>query len=322
MANLLITRACNRQCRYCFAQGGFLLNAAAAPASAGVHMSIAALEEAIAFVKRSHSGVVGLMGGEPGLHPELPEIVDRLLDAGLRIRLFTGGVVPDPVVDFLAGVDPERVRVVVNIPSPGDRLAAPARRRIDRLLRQLGPHAFASYTICDAHTDLRFLIDTITRFGMHPSVRLGLALPRMETQSPAALPVSEYEAVGRQVVRLARESDRDGFFMELDCGFPRCMFSDRDIEVLRERHCRLVFACSPSVDIGPDLTAWSCFPLESLGRVRIQDFADRAEMVRHFQAQQRPYRNFGIYERCVSCERKRNGECAGGCLAQVIRTFR
>ena len=321
MANILITRLCNRHCIHCFARGGSLVvhpgtSGAAGP---GLHMAPDELDRVVEFARKSGLEVVGVMGGEPALHPECLAVVERLLAAGLRVRFFTGGLIPDHVLDGLKGLDKERVHVGVNLPAPDEPLAAEERDRIDRSLRELGEMAMVAFTVYDAAHDLRFLVDSILHFGLRRSIRLGLCLPVADRSRPAALPVSEYPAVVPRIMELSEACAEHGIVLSFDCGFTRCMFSAEELALFEQRGVHTVFACSPIVDIGPDLVTWSCFPLARLASARLEDFADREELVKHFRQTQKAYRNLGVHDQCLECDDKRNGRCAGGCLAHVIR---
>jgi MoaA/NifB/PqqE/SkfB family radical SAM enzyme len=275
----------------------------------------------IKFVKRSGLKTVAVLGGEPVLHPDFVRIINRFLAEKLRVRLFTGGLVPSAIVKYLRTLDPRQINVVMNAIAPTDELPQAVRERWLNTLAGLGPVATPAFTVCDPDLDLRFLAGLVVQYGTRRSIRLGMALPRADCRKKPILDPSQYRAVAQQILRLSKECSKHGISIEFDCGFTLCMFSARELRTLRARKCRLAFVCSPIVDIGPDLSAWSCFPLVSLGRVKLGNFAVRDDLIRHFWKQQRPYRNFGVFEKCLKCKHKQRGECAGGCLAHVVRSF-
>lgn len=324
MANLLITWRCNRHCTYCFARdrvgSGQILEGF--PPQSGNEIDLERLDAVIAFVKRSKASDVGLLGGEPGLHPALAPMVERLLEAGLNVRLFTGGLIPETVARFLADTDPERVRIVINIPGPGDLGSETDATTFGQTLQMLAGRGTLGYTIRDAAQDLRFLAELADTYRMktHP-MRLGLASPCIDDPSPPMLPVSSYPRVAQRILELGEACARRQVAVEFDCGFPRCMFGDAEHEQLRMMNVHTVFACCPVIDIGPDLKVWSCFPLKALGEVGLDDAQTRGELVTRFARQQRAYRNLGVYNHCMDCPHKHSGACAGGCLAHVIRSF-
>ena len=324
MANLLITWRCNRHCTYCFARDRVASGAppAGAAPQSGSELDLGRLDRVLAFVKRSRLTEIGLLGGEPGLHPDFAPMVDRLLGAGLNVRLFTGGLIPAKAARYLAATDPERVRIVINVPGPGDLGPEPDGTLFEQTLRLLAGRGTLGYTLRDADQDLRFLAELADTYRMktHP-MRLGLASPCVDDSKPPMLPIDCYPRVARRILELGEACTRRQVAVEFDCGFPRCLFNDAEHEQLRAMNVQTVFACCPVIDIGPDLNVWSCFPLKALGEVALGDDQTREDLVTHFGRQQRAYRNLGIYDRCMDCLHKRTGACAGGCLAHVIRSF-
>lgn len=320
MANVLITRLCNRKCSYCFARGGFLATDRHGNPAA-LHMSPAAVRKTIEFVKRSKLDFAGLLGGEPVLHPDFIEIANAFLAAGLNIRLFTGGVVPARILKYLTGLDRKRVDILVNFPSPSEPLPASQQKRFQATISALAERAMPAFTLHDPDMDLRFLVEAAVQHGMQRRIRLGLAVPRADSREEPVLPPSRYRAAAARILDLVAYGHPRGIVVQFDCGFARCMFTAKELLRLQAWDCKAVFGCSPIVDVGPALEVWSCLPLVSMGMENLEEFATRDELMACFWKQQRAYRNLGIYEKCMTCEHKRKGECAGGCLAHVIRSF-
>jgi MoaA/NifB/PqqE/SkfB family radical SAM enzyme len=320
MANVLITRLCNRKCSYCFARGGFLATDRHGNPAA-LHMTPDAVRKTIDFVKRSKLDVVGLLGGEPVLHPDFTDIADAFLAEGLKLRIFTGGVVPPKTLKYLTGLDRKRVEILVNFPSPSEPLPPAQRKRFDAAIAALGEMAMPAFTLHDPDMDLRFLVDAAVQHGMLRRIRLGLAVPTADSKGEPVLPPSRYRAAAARTLELVEHGHPHGIVVQFDCGFARCMFTAEELDRLQACNCKAAFGCSPIVDIGPALEVWSCLPLVSMGRENLEDFATRDELIACFWKKQRAYRNLGIHEKCMTCDHKRKGECAGGCLAHVIRSF-
>lgn len=322
MANLLVTQVCNRNCSYCFA-----VNPAGVAGAAGEapdppdYIDATDFEQIVSFFRRSHLSVVGLLGGEPGLHPGLPDMVRRLRDEGFHVRIFTGGLISRELAGFLACQDPAGVRIVVNVPGQGDLKSPREEEWFRQTLQQLSGLGTLGYTIRDPHESLCFLAEMGVEFGLRGPLRLGLACPRIEDPSPAMLPPAVYPLVARRVLELAEACAPRHIPIEFDCGFTWCMFTPQEHERLKTLNVKTGFTCSPIIDIGTDLAAWSCFPLQALEQVQIEESTTRQELVSRFWKRQRAYRNLGVYERCLDCAHKSQGECAGGSLAHVIRSF-
>ncbi len=321
MANVLITKLCNRNCAYCFARDQFVISPESDVDRAAVHMPLSRVLDVIRFIKNSRQPVAGLMGGEPTLHPKFAEIVDLFLHHQLHIRLFTGGLMPARAVEHLSTLDPARIGISLNVPAPNECLSQSQRDHILTTLKRLHTFTALSFTLCDAAQDLRFLVDWVVRFDTRRSIRLGLGVPSLRGDGSQTLDPRDYRTAAPRIMELSRACQEHGILLTFDCGFPRCMFTDEQLSLLRSHGTRAVFACSPIVDIGVDLSVWSCFPLATFSQAGLADLRDRDDACRYFRTQQRAYRNLGIYEACLACDHKRSGQCSGGCLAHVMRSF-
>ncbi len=90
MANLAIAGVCNLRCPYCFA-GSYL---ATSRDQGAAFVDAAAFEERLDFLERSGIPEARLIGGEPTLHPAFPDLVVAARSRGLRIPVFSHGLMP------------------------------------------------------------------------------------------------------------------------------------------------------------------------------------------------------------------------------------
>jgi molybdenum cofactor biosynthesis enzyme MoaA len=74
MANLVVADACNLKCAYCFARDHMQ---ASKDNAAPAFISLATFEARLDFLDRSGIGEIRLIGGEPTLHPQFPEMIRR-----------------------------------------------------------------------------------------------------------------------------------------------------------------------------------------------------------------------------------------------------
>lgn len=81
--DVYITSQCNRRCTYCFLPSDFF--------ASGLRMSMAAFSDVSTWCVRNGVGEVTFLGGEPSLHPSLPEMVSIANDRGLKVRVVTNG---------------------------------------------------------------------------------------------------------------------------------------------------------------------------------------------------------------------------------------
>jgi hypothetical protein len=132
----------------------------------------------------------------------------------------------------------------------------------------------------------------------------------------------QYPVVGQRIVRLAQRAAEFGIRLEFDCGFVRCMFSDDDLETLRQVNTDLGWRCNPILDLDMEGRAIHCFPLTGKLEIPLEDDSDAAGLRAALGDRAAPYRMAGVYRECSTCRFKQAGECMSGCLAATLKRFR
>lgn len=317
MANLVISTVCPMRCSFCFA-GEQMTGASRAPSP---YISLDEFDRKLAFLDRSGIGEVRLMGGEPTLHPQFPELVRRA--RGRRIVVFTNGLIPERAVSCLENLPENECTVLFNMNAtrrPDGPSVAETRHR-SAVVHRLGARAKLGFTIFRVDFDLDPLFELAAESGAQRGIRLGLAHPILGGGNEYLHP-KQYPAVGRRIVDFAERGAPAGASLELDCGFVPCMFSGTDAGILSRTGADLGWRCSPVLDVGLDGTVSHCFPLAGSVDIRLTDGLDAHELRRRLEARTRPYRLAGIYRRCSRCPLKLRDECTGGCIATTMRRFR
>lgn len=315
MANISITSVCNRSCPYCFAGDAF---PGTVPGSA--HMSRATFRQALDLLARSGQRQVRLLGGEPTLHPDFPAMVDEVRGRKMELLVFSNGLMPAAALQHLEALPAADVRVLINALDPSGSPRAEGARQA-ATLRRLGTRAQLGVNIWHPEVHLDFLLVLIADCKLSPSLRIGLAHPCRQA-SNAFLPPHHYQRVGRTIADFARTCGAAGVRIELDCGFVPCMFPEDARGWMHEVAAGYGQRCSPVVDILPDGTAISCYPLSSLAKVHIAEVERLDTLERYFHETRRPIRELGIYRECSACALKESGQCAGGCLSAAMLRLR
>ncbi len=78
-------------------------------------MSAVVFRRLLDLVRKSGGKEIRLLGGEPTLHPEFPALLESALARGLRLLVFSNGLMPGSAIEALAAMPPDRCRVVLNI---------------------------------------------------------------------------------------------------------------------------------------------------------------------------------------------------------------
>ncbi|MDP3000837.1 MAG: radical SAM protein [Bryobacterales bacterium] len=308
MANISITAACNRDCHYCFA---------VRQPDAG--MSLELFERALDFLERSGIDQARVLGGEPTLHPQFPLFVDRVLGRGLRLLVFTNGLMPEAALRRLEEAPAETTAVLLNITPPEGHGPVLEPRQAETL-RRLGRRASLGLNFHSPAIAPRFLLDLIGEYGLSRSVRLGLAHPKA-TGSNRYLHPRQYRAVGERLVEFAAEARKAGVAIAWDCGFVPCMFPPGSLEALGEDAEGLGVRCSPIPDVLADGDVVSCYPLAGLYRERLSSY-DAGSLRQAFSARFSSLRPLSIFRECANCAVRREGGCVGGCLAASMQRLR
>lgn len=312
MANLSLTAVCNRSCDFCFA-GGVMT----APADAR-YMPRGIVDAAFDFLERSSIREARLLGGEPTLHPRFDAIVTGALARGLDVLVFSGGCIPERVLDCLASTPEGRVTVLVNTIRPDE--ARPAERtRQNAVLKRLGRRAMLGVTIDRPGVGLGFLLDLIERCDLVPAVRLGIAHPAPGGGNTFLHP-RHYAEVGRRAAEFGFEAGARGVGVAFDCGWVPCMFPEGALDALGLAAGDVGRRCSPILDLLPDGRVVACYPLAAHAAEPLS--GDAREARARFVARQKADRVFTLFKTCGACAWRARGECTGGCLAASLRQTR
>ncbi len=326
--NILVTNRCNRRCSYCFAQEQIAFSAdESRERGAPEFISEVDFRVAVDFAKRSRVPLVGLLGGEPSLHPHFVDLIGIVRAAGLRTKIFTNGLWSESLMDAVdelakevaasrPGADP--INLVVNVNGP-QRTPAAQQRRQEQLLARLGHLCSLSFNISRSDLDPTFLVELITRYQTRRSIRLGMAQPLADLTNEH-IDIADYRDVVPMVMQLSQACDEHDISLGFDCGFLLCMFTAEQLGALVLSGARFAAKCGPAIDVGTDLSTWSCFPLSTFSSpVRLTDFENIDAVADHFRRRFRPLFSAGALPECRTCRHRLREQCPGGCAAHVHR---
>ncbi len=321
MPNVLLTQKCVRSCPYCFAKK---------------HMSgsppddILSWEDLIYIADLTESSGerrISLLGGEPSLHPEFVNFIIYLLERNFTVTAFTSGIMSESLLEVIssafASVPLEKLNFVCNINDP---LYSPKKEveKVTRFLEIMGPRVCPGFNIYHPEFDLDFLLQYINTYGLKRSVRLGMTHPIPGVDNSFIGP-EQMDDIIKRLMSFMPIFDRLRVVMGPDCGFPMCKFTDEQIGWLyKMTNGMFRFGCGPAIDIGPDMSVWSCFPLSSFHKKSVYEFDSLHDINRFYEERLHQIRIEvgGIYEECDDCRYRIEGICSGGCAAHSLSAFR
>lgn len=315
MANLTISTVCNQHCPYCFTSD-YLGDSRTSHS----FLEVSDFDARLDFLDRSDIDQVRLLGGEPTLHPQFPELIGLARARGKKVVVFTNGLMPEESLACLEELSATECTVLVNVNDPSEAGEETFERQ-RATIRRLGKRALLGFNIYQADFRPDFLLSLVDEAGCRPAVRLGLAHPCLSGDNLYIHP-NQYVAIGQKIVRFARDAAGSNVTVEFDCGFVRCMFSDEDLETLEALGADVGWRCNPILDVGIDGRVIHCYPLSRLGGLPLTPETTAPALRSGFESLTRPYRQAGVFKECSTCSFKLSGTCPGGCLAATMRRFR
>ena len=319
MANVLLTEKCVRSCPYCFAKKQ-MGDSDEQKLKWDDLIYIADLHEA------TGDKAIALLGGEPTLHPDFTDYVLYLLERGFHVNVFTSGIMSDNTFEetarTLTPVHPERLSFVCNVNDP-ELSPFPELENVRRFLKVFGHLTVPGFNIYRPDFSIDFIFQYINLYGLKRHIRLGLAHPIPGTHNQF-LELKDMKDFASKLISYLPVFERLQIKIGFDCGFPMCLFSDEEIGKLYKVNSGQVrFTCGPAIDIGSDMTVWSCFPLSNYHKKPIYDFDSIRDIGKFYEDRHQAIRAEvgGIFEECDDCAYRRDRLCHGGCIAHLLSKF-
>ena len=312
MPNIILLNYCNLSCSYCFANK-FIEE------TAKQLITLEQLDNIFKFLEQSHNvGKIGLIGGEPTLHPQFEEIVNKTINFSEKNHLFkpiifSNGIKIERCKDFI-----NQVNLLLNINEP-EIIGNKNLNTIINNLRLLN-------SLCNLNNQITIginLYPNIKNYNFIFDLTKEFNLNRIRCSIVA--PACQYTNINQEVyynnlmkpifLDFLQLAISHNIQINMDCNkIPLCYFSEQEKEqILKITKCYTSY-CNPVIDITPDMKATNCFGAYDL--IDLKQFNTLEDVERYF--------NFKtIYpkilknknERCLKCEKFFNLSCQGGCLA-------
>lgn len=330
MANIMINKVCNLNCSYCFANEFVNKIDSDVNLRNKNNISIENFKKAIEFVLTEKGERIGIIGGEPTLHPQFKELMEILIndDRVKSVNLFTNGVFLDKYFDILSS---PKFSMLINLNSPkeiGEKAYEKTLRNLDVLIKEryMGNRIGLGINMHKEDFDYKYMIKALKRYNFK-SVRTSIVVPNIDDERNSD-PVEYFKRMKPHVFKFFRELEFNGIMPTYDCNLmPACVTTQEEKEWLRsfyrfeksaKKYCNLVdnSKCGVVLDILSDLSAVRCFGMSREEKVYIKDFRNVREIRGYFMNN---FDNFAYRvpssEVCRTCKLRLNGSCMGGCLA-------
>jgi len=313
--NILFTNFCNRSCPYCFAKGK-LTAEKEAPFN---HIKLKELRTILDFLKRSRQNQVGILGGEPTLHPEFKKAMAMIIKAGLNTSIFSNGLMKKDVSLFLAGVDAGKCDIILNLNSPGS-YTKKEWLVINRTAGLLHKQIKLGFTIYRLDSDMDFMVDFIKKHNLQKYIRLAMAVP-IFGHNNKYMELADYPKVSDKIVNFIEKHRSLGISFCFDCSFILCSFTDEQLGKLVRLGTFPASRCYPAIDVGPDLKLWHCFATSRIWNRKLTDFKDLKAVHDFYNKKLKVFHRVGATRHCLRCESLRLDYCSGGCLGHTLKSL-
>lgn len=328
MANIMLTYRCNLRCPYCFANE-FV-------GKESTDISIANFLKAVSFITKSGENRIGLIGGEPTVHPGFQVMMDLLIanPSVKYIEVFTNGLLIDR---FIQQLTHPKVDVCINCNSPqmiGEKAFACLQENLDLLILQhnMKDRIQLGINLYSNDMDYSFILNLLQRYDLH-RLRTSITVP--DFSAGHTLDAMEYFSERKEfLLDFYRSMDRINVLPYSDCNRPPfCVWDDEEKQWLQEyvakfpdRHSNLTDPCSmcvPAIDILPNLQAVRCFGMSDFLKVPISDFNDLDDITHFFlnEIDADAYK-LPICADCKDCHEFKTRHCIGCCIGYKASRIR
>lgn len=303
MINIFVTYRCNLSCSYCFAKElhGEYPN----------DLDGESFARLLEWMHGSQLPAAAFIGGEPTLHPDLPEMVRLTVESGISPVLFTNGIFPGGLVDELT---PHVSNFVVNYNDPSLYTKAQAERLHENLTRiaESGARLTFSKNFSSQYSEFEYILEGAEKYGV-TSVRYDISRPSVSAANDHFTDLDTRKIISH-IVRFVKQCEARGIRTGLDCSVRLCDLNIEDRNYLERVSMKFSGICHPSIDIHPDLSASYCLPMRDVCVPDVTQFPNQEALMWHFADMVRPIRQGNVSTECLDCKDFMR-RCQGGCMS-------
>lgn len=301
MANIVIYNKCNAKCPYCFAHEVMEKEVEC--------ITLPQLE--LLLAKIGAAPYLGIIGGEPTLHPEFEQIYKRFQQYAKtynsQLVLFTNGINLEkymPIIGKETGVLINCIDNTLNKDFYLDLIQKYNSSYKDCFGLELGiniyPNVDTSY-----FWELQDYLNT-------NKIRCAVVSPQNKFKNYLNMQSDYYKLVKDSFINLCKGAVDRGIKIVMDCSFiPLCYFTNEEIGIITRATMGYHQKCQPVLDIEPDGTVSYCFGTgitDSLFK-----YKSLADLYEKFKIVEPYLKNRNSKASCKNCSESIN-DCANGCL--------
>lgn len=315
MPNIILTEYCNLNCPYCFANKMIQNASNKEEKIITIQQFDNILRWLIPNAIKDQDFSIGLIGGEPTLHPKFKEILIHINEfnkqTNSRSVIFTNGIL---LKDFLPYIGIS-TSILINI----NNLEKEINNKLLETLEDINSlNWFENNKVtlgCNLYLqekNYNFFWNIVDKFlNKIKNVRVSVTAPNEEKlKNDKEL---YYNSMKEVFLNFVNEAKKRNLKITYDCNqIPLCFFNDEEKKIINSLGSRRDF-CNPVIDITPNFQATNCFGVYS--PVDCSQFSNLDELSRFFQNQIFLKINANNNSLCKNCEKIKLMQCQGGCLS-------
>ena len=305
MANIVLINKCNLSCCYCFAKD--LLN------SEFMYFSMENFVKAVNFIKTRKNERIGIVGGEPTIHPNFAEFMEVIYNDNLisNCIIFTNGIEIDKYIDILGH---QKFRLLINCNNPQN--IGKLYNKLESNLQQIDKIKKTKFTLginlYSPFMDYSYIFDLLKLTNRH-SLRFSVSISNNDKQNCTNI-IDYYKQFNNILLNFYNDCLKNEIIPFFDCcSVPICATSTeikkvqlKIISLMKKLNYKFpIFGndCSSFIDILPNLHAVRsiCFPYYK--SVPISDFNSIDLIKEYFYNEIEKYKPFLlVQEKCKTCK--------------------
>lgn len=318
MANIMINDICNLKCPYCFAQELSNRN--------NKNITMDNFEKAIDFVLTGGANEqIGLIGGEPTLHPQFDKILEYLNNRKdvKNVIVFTNGIKINKYLDYL---NEEKFSLLVNCNSSKDIGDKNYQLLCDNLIKikniGLNQRVCLGINVYKKNMDYNYIFELLKCANIQ-KLRLSIAVPNYEVETNFDY-LEYYKQMKNIVIKIIMRAIENDILPFFDCNqLPICFVTNNErnniLKCLRKEDITNIISlenhCAPVIDILQDLRAVRCMGLSDVLSVKINDFKNINDLRKYFETEIDDLKYIiQNKEQCEKCYYAHTKRCSSGCL--------
>ncbi len=317
----MINNGCNLRCPYCFASQ--------ITAEERFNITQPQFDKILEYLLKSNQKIIGIIGGEPLIHPEFDKLLLRFIKRTERLNnvrglVFTNGIAMDKHWKTLSN---EKIALLVNVNDESDvgKVAyEKVVRNIEEAVFEYGMNnqkLTLGLNVYKPDQNLTPFFQLLKRLG-HRQCRVSISVP----QDRGVNIFDYFRSFIPKIKEMLAMANDINVQLNFDCNLvPYCLM-DEEMKALYGKNESLGMgrkyvstskcsACSPVMDILPDGSVARCFAMSETNRQNVFDYADIHELAMYYkltidyEVMKHPL------PECKDCHLLKCQKCYGGCLA-------